>query len=366
MTTGSLCDRLSVKESRAELAAREKFRSRLMSFSTATYFAKPTSLSPTVCALLGWENVQTDLLVCSGCGAACSITFPSVLSTDSAAKLCSQYEAQLAKAHEEYCSFRVEAEAFQHQIKAPHSRTLPLALASVLPVQQLQLLEQKRPMHVFRDASDNLIHAIMGKMNDRLVLPAVKLPNNVDDFQCQDSQQSTTLPLPPLLDRIQTAIASKTQQSLPPNALTTAVALALFGWLTVLDVSNEQQEDDDASQLVICTECSMCLSRYCIYAVENDDNQDQHLKRPRTRSPLEAHAHYCPYITAMGPAHKEPLWQTLAGRLLTQTDERNVDETFLETHGTLRGLLSPKFRLHRDRLQGGSSAQPNGLTRAYE
>lgn len=43
---------------------RESFLARVQTFRTATWFAKPASISPVECARHGWRNVGPDTLHC--------------------------------------------------------------------------------------------------------------------------------------------------------------------------------------------------------------------------------------------------------------------------------------------------------------
>jgi hypothetical protein len=366
-TNNSTHQHLQIQESKSERAIREGFRRRLRTFSPASrYFAKPVMMSPILCARFGWEIKDVDLLVCSNCKGACSVVFPPVLSAESTAKLCGHYQGQLVEAHEPFCLFRTEAEAYFNEIKTLYRKhTLPFAFATVISLQQVQLLENQRPRQVFQDACNTLIQVLQCRLKDNLTLPAVELPTTVEYFQDgRDSTEVALSPTEPLLSRIQAYMTEALEAALPANLVEHAIALTLFGWLAVPDTvenDDEEEEDDDLPHLIVRSECSLCLSQFYLYGRPSDDEDAaSHHKRQRTRSPIDAHSYFCPYVCGFGDKQR-PLWEILAIRLLQKPagmaqNVDAVDDAFLAAHAVLRSALSRKFR---QPIERGTSAKDN-------
>ena len=56
---------------------RDSFIKRVHTFKSSTWFAKPSWLSPIICACYGWVNVDVDVLHCVGCQSVLAVRTPS-------------------------------------------------------------------------------------------------------------------------------------------------------------------------------------------------------------------------------------------------------------------------------------------------
>lgn len=101
-------DKSSSGQSKCRPLSLDDFNARLASFGNVTnWFAKPTSISPAVCARYGWRSAGVDLLECSACNAALSFRTPAVTAQSTVDQLAAQWAVQLAAAgHKPYCPWR--------------------------------------------------------------------------------------------------------------------------------------------------------------------------------------------------------------------------------------------------------------------
>jgi len=167
---------------KTEERAQKEFRERLATFSPVTFFAKPPSLSPIVCARFGWKNTAPNLLVCSACRSAVALAYPSsrLFSGTASRKLTCVFEQQvLGDGHAAFCSYRQQGERYrkellliqqeQQQEDSPTNallpgpdypatatyiaplppRILPMLLASIVPPQPRMILESVHPQSLF-------------------------------------------------------------------------------------------------------------------------------------------------------------------------------------------------------------------------
>ncbi|KAL7516091.1 hypothetical protein ACHAWX_001150 [Stephanocyclus meneghinianus] len=95
-------------EDRRTCRSPEAYHSRLGSFRPETYFAKPSSLSPLVCAAFGWENTDVDILQCKHpkCNAVLCIAFHPGLNKQCYDELNEQYLQMLSSCHSSTCPFK--------------------------------------------------------------------------------------------------------------------------------------------------------------------------------------------------------------------------------------------------------------------
>ena len=80
-----------------EVERLQAYRTRLQTYSPATFFGKPVALSPIVCARHGWRNVTVDGLLCDFCQASLSVPLPASLSVEATNKLVALYREQVEK-----------------------------------------------------------------------------------------------------------------------------------------------------------------------------------------------------------------------------------------------------------------------------
>jgi hypothetical protein len=332
---------LSLPEATSSRAVQDNFRKRLRTFSPATYFAKPTTLSPIICARFGWANVDKDLLECSCCRAAWSIVFPRSLSTESTDNLTAEYLHQLVTAHEEYCMFRRETHIYIEGVNSKNQshHSLPPALASVLPNRQLLLLEHPSPKELFCQEIDTILESIINHFGENLSLPEMNLPAQVQDFLvCESSSEQSPASSEPLLSRLYKSISVEADELAESvKRKESSIALVLFGWMASL-------EKDDTDPNRMYSECPLCLSLHAfqVQGMATDIPDSLSVKRQRMHSPFDAHSYYCPFVCHIGD--KPPLWQAMATRMLVPKKHMDADSAFLDARGVLLDALSPKFR----------------------
>lgn len=90
---------------------RGELYSRLQTFKSLTWFAKPPRINPQECARRGWENTGMDELTCETCRSV--IKFPVSLQDDSVdiepahmSNVVDSFEKKLTEAHEALCPWR--------------------------------------------------------------------------------------------------------------------------------------------------------------------------------------------------------------------------------------------------------------------
>ena len=87
---------------------RRSYISRLSSFRPATYFGKPDSIAPPVCARHGWRNTALDMLTCVNekCSATVCFRIDDGHSDEELESLAAVYRKQLSEAHKSFCHWR--------------------------------------------------------------------------------------------------------------------------------------------------------------------------------------------------------------------------------------------------------------------
>ncbi|KAL6766571.1 hypothetical protein ACKKBG_A36570 [Auxenochlorella protothecoides x Auxenochlorella symbiontica] len=88
---------------------RKDLFTRLQTFRSATWFAKPAGITPADCARHGWENTGVDTLACEFCGARLVCPIPDGAEAEDVAALASRYSEQLVSKHAASCPWRSAA-----------------------------------------------------------------------------------------------------------------------------------------------------------------------------------------------------------------------------------------------------------------
>lgn len=94
-------------EAKCQPWSRQGFFERLRSFSSATWFNKPASISPSECARHGWKNEGIDSLLCESCKQRLAMTIHHSLNEDSRRTVVLKFRAQMVtEGHGELCPWR--------------------------------------------------------------------------------------------------------------------------------------------------------------------------------------------------------------------------------------------------------------------
>jgi hypothetical protein len=319
------------------------YEERLSTFSPSTYFAKPVSLSPLVCARFGWRNIEMDLLCCDACQAVWAVEFPPTLSAHATQCLTAMYVPQVASAHAVSCRYRAEASRFLDNRKVEDTAVgldantsmaqklaLPPALASVWPAEEVALLESVEPINMLKP-----LIAMLAKLccktssSSGLVVP--------DSFTLS-RPQNTIIGNVVLLSRL-TDILTDGMGDVKEDreAFETATLLTLFGWrimatektiaaskeVSCAAPNEETLETTGISESEILT-CRLCHAQLPLFqqTADFDASAIQDNSRPwkrLRRGGLDpaSHRHYCPYVCGPGCEKKAiPFWKALAEQVL--------------------------------------------------
>eukprot|EP00936_MAST-01D_sp_MAST-1D-sp1_P002355 g2355.t1 len=86
--------------------SRADFNARVASYSSLTWFAKPSSIGPLACARHGWINVGVDLLRCDSCARVLCFRIDDRLTADARSRVVARFASQLDDHHVEECAWR--------------------------------------------------------------------------------------------------------------------------------------------------------------------------------------------------------------------------------------------------------------------
>jgi len=311
-------------------AARRAYHERLVTFQPATYFAKPASISPLVCARFGWTNPSQDLIVCQKCQACVAITYHPLLKAADEERITAIYKEKLCTAHKVTCPFY--ASAFPTTVLA--NAPIPSYLASVFPQDFVTLVEQSNPKPLLQKRVHSLLDA--ARKGDG----SVEVSLDAKDMELQEdettemfaSQLSNTL-----------GYSKETEQW--------ACILALVCW--------EPKQTRQSNKTVLMLQCPVCLSQrgLPIQGYDKNDNSSSDdssvdlppPKRPKTAkqpmNPITGHRLYCPVICGFPCSGSEvPAWKTIANHLFANTGTSDVDDTqgeqvMINIHRLLRSSL---------------------------
>jgi len=412
---------LSGVPSKASQIRIDAYRRRLRTFSPATYFAKPPSISPVACARLGYANDESkkDVLVCCQCRAVLVVFFPqdAGLPIEATTRLTRLYETKLRTAHKDTCMYRKEAELLEgsadaavspvdgaladaesatedeskdNELQQREQRMLPALYEGIVPPSVRDLLEAPSPVKLFR-AQWKYWTNVLSKSSDGRLAVANELPQALVDFKIDGDDDER-----PAFERI-VALMKGEDEGGPTQTkgddskyADLAVALTLCGWYRC--------PTKDISAVDVSAECPFCLSRFDVTGAggaskegvpaegASEEHQPPHKRRRTTKppsNPLDAHRYYCPYACGFpvdGATEATPLWRSLAERLLKSAATAasssspadagaaavtsasglpdDAAEAYLDIHRMLRCSLSPRFR--RDDAVG-TATEPTNL-----
>ncbi|RUS79489.1 hypothetical protein EGW08_012757 [Elysia chlorotica] len=94
---------LSPKSNTAVLRSHNSFLKRLDTFSALTWFGKPAELSPLICARYGWENIEADMLQCTGCKTFLCGKLPPKTDIEEYNKTLEKLKKCLVTSHDRFC-----------------------------------------------------------------------------------------------------------------------------------------------------------------------------------------------------------------------------------------------------------------------
>ncbi|XP_072038261.1 zinc finger C3HC-type protein 1-like [Amphiura filiformis] len=83
--------------------SQDDFFHRVETFKIFTWFAKPSRLSPLVCARYGWENIESDSLKCVSCKEILYAGLPAQWQTKKYEEACQTLQDSLVSAHSKIC-----------------------------------------------------------------------------------------------------------------------------------------------------------------------------------------------------------------------------------------------------------------------
>ena len=315
-------DRVLKAPTRHQIRQKAEYTERLSSFATATYFAKPASLSPLVCAAFGWSNADVDILQCQKCQAIVSVSYMAGLSTFASDKLTCRYEQQLGSAHDESCVFRKEAEAyFAEKEERKESSILPSVFFKYFPMELVELVEARRPIATFgaqvKQRLNNERVATMCEsvqFHHHASVMAYRPPISTDNDESVAIEES-------LFQTIKTAQCDFGNAA--ETSIKVASLLTLFGWYPDVDKANTSMS---------CQLCGVALDNLLPPGAEKAPEASSSSSSPSTSEPptkrtrvastvdlLSSHRHYCPYVCGFprqGASCGVPLWKALADKLL--------------------------------------------------
>lgn len=333
----SLLNEFVPTESTKQEQERRAFQDRLETFSPLTYFCKPNSLSPVVCARFGWKNAAQDMLVCGHCQAAWAVVFCADLTVSATRHLTCLYETQMSTAHLETCYFRKEAAQYLADVDTTDDKTnvqsdplktiVPTLLASVFPATVMRVLEHPNPQNLLGTQWKKLLAAVSSsaESGNGSPLSRVQVPASIKDFRLSpDAVNDTDISLlGTMVSAFQTTVALEPTPS--AAGIEEAAAVVLLGWVRYEEVVIDEGTKGSPTSKVSLA-CPMCLARMKLtLPIQDDSLVESPPPRKRVRQQsfnvVQSHRHYCPYVCgfpSQGASTATPIWQTLATRLLLQ------------------------------------------------
>jgi C3HC zinc finger-like len=264
-----------------------------------------------------WRNVDKDMLCCTSCGELMALTLPSGLSFTAVENVCSIYRTNLAQAHKESCTFRLQAEQYMRQ-RISVTGVLPAAFANVFPLNVVELLEHPSPVGLLQERIA-AIQAMAPQNQEKspLVFPKLELGVELTSFLSNRQGQPKNM-----LDYIAEMEILGTDQK-------DMVALAVLGWIP--NRSTCVEDSDGTCHWVVSFRCPLCLSDMALSLLttgqqEGEDSSDSRKRRKKLAqhcNPHDAHRYYCPFICGFPSTIAKagaPFWRVLLERLEEPSD----------------------------------------------
>jgi len=330
---------------------RHEYENRLVTFQATTYYAKPPCLSPLFCSRFGWQNADTDMLVCTSCSSALAITLNSKLSANTYDKLCQAYRNKIVSCHAPSCAFRLSSteelrsfEATEEEVDDGDSEilTVPAYMSQVLPEDSVRLMEHPRPSTILKQSAKKISDTI------RSISLNATLGGQTSSF----SWVLPKLQIPIFIQQMNSSSELTKKLGCDNESI---LALSLLGWSPLPNMHL------DNSAPFVSFGCPCCLSIMDVRLEQSTADETSPTKRQRlssrNKNPLEAHRHYCPYKVGFPEkaAHTNPLWKTILERLCeenetvenaekisTDVDAKVTDDSVNNVRRILRAGIAPR------------------------
>lgn len=171
-----------------------------------------------------------DMLVCEKCKAALSIFIHPNLNAANVRRIANVYQTKLCSAHKVFCTF--------HSNAFPKSSLtiVPSYLASVLPEETVNLVEQPAPQQLLQNRVQRLIDTVDSRKFPSLDLPAKDIQQFLHEGETVEA----------FVTRVSAKLGTKEEHKW-------AAVLALFGW--------EPLENSTECKKVLMMHCSTCLAQ---------------------------------------------------------------------------------------------------------
>ncbi|CAI9722161.1 nuclear-interacting partner of ALK [Octopus vulgaris] len=252
-----------------------KYLNRVGSYTVRTWFAKPLSLSPMICARYGWQNTDVDMLHCVCCRAALCAKLPASSKQESYKEFCKKLKKSLVTSHEPLCPWSSNPSPEYYSMINCHNK-------------------------------DKVIQGFSNRINKLVKLTEERLPNiNMD--KCNEE-----VLLPNFWNKLCEIFEAKFIESdLKPN-FNKLLPLAVCGWST-------SQNND----VIICKYCQRHIALWNYVRVASSPNLNGHVftkapETPHTRKrkksnntvnekriklsikdsldPVSEHRNWCPWV----------------------------------------------------------------------
>mmetsp|Transcript_17454 Transcript_17454/g.42428 ORF Transcript_17454/g.42428 Transcript_17454/m.42428 type:complete len:506 (-) Transcript_17454:1123-2640(-) len=374
---------------------KQQYELRLLSFFES-YKYKPSvaCLSPLLCARFGWESVDNDMLVCSGCKSA--LTVPLNLRLSLSETYIDTIRTKIVSDGHvpQTCPFKMSIETFRKyddvsddigdradggiNADVPSSSSLvPTYMTEVVPDDFLDLVDNPTPRQIIQSRAKELLmplsrHQSTTTTTQKWTYPSLILPNEIQQIK---SKAGSLLGLA-------TEDEETTSDRGNGNASSADIlALAVLGWKPLEVTSNvDLYPALEGTPPVVCLGCSVCFAfmelqlqnrkdgegmEVDAMAEEGDGDSRRPTKRQQHRKssscdPVASHRYYCPFVTGFPKTVRsktKPIWKTIFERLC-QDETGNIDKFEGEANGAGNdAVVGPSTATtEKDEPDGGSAA----------
>mmetsp|Transcript_17456 Transcript_17456/g.42440 ORF Transcript_17456/g.42440 Transcript_17456/m.42440 type:complete len:507 (-) Transcript_17456:1123-2643(-) len=376
---------------------KQQYELRLLSFFES-YKYKPSvaCLSPLLCARFGWESVDNDMLVCSGCKSA--LTVPLNLRLSLSETYVGTIRTKIVSDGHvpQTCPFKMSIETFRKYDDVPDDigdRTdggtntdtpsslslVPTYMTEVVPDDFLDLVDNPTPRQIIQSRAKELLMPLSHNQNttttttaQEWMYPSLILPNEIQQIKSKAGS---------LLGLAQQDEETATDRSVENVSSADILALAVLGWKPLEETSNDDLYPTlEETPPVICMGCSVCFAFMELQLQNRKDGEgmevdamaeegDGDSRRPTKRQqhhkssscdPVASHRYYCPFVTGFPKTVRsktKPIWKTIFERLC-QDETGNNDKFDGETNGTgNEAAVGPSTATtEKDEPDGGSAA----------
>jgi len=315
----------------------DKYLERLSTFQPDTYFAKPLSISPLVCAAFGWENTGRDIIRCAHnqCKATLCVKFHPALDKSSKSNLCAKYLTLLASSHKDLCPFQ----SFAKRSLKVMERNNRKNNTDVLDVEEAN---SSKPAELMGRVTMALESSALDLYVPTYMLPLCNELKRFEDFtgdgsvtmesveegafkiQSQiNANGAVGVEIPDLVSTYCREVLSDPDTELfdkNENCSRDAFLLSAFGW-SLCDENGTAR-----NMMGVMLKCNLCLSK-AILASAAPVNIVESPKKKRRRIDtlrnaniklLDSHRAYCPYVSGFANGvcdRSEPGWKVVLSNL---------------------------------------------------